>query len=207
MTSGTARVRCLLLGKCFEDTQQRPQSPPCAVTDTSPHALWLPGVPGCSHLAIAVVHPEGHVGRHQQQERFLLRQLLFQPLDHLAAFIGPLKGVGDREREDMCYSPNLPTFTLTATLKSTVSTLQLGKWPQSRRNAVNRIHRTPSCSERCSLQNLYTWTGLCSPIPAVPAELQSCVATVPAVPCIFRSRGCSSIMSLGSHSTGSKELL
>lgn len=108
----------------------------------------------------------------------------------------PSEGCGKEGAEDTCYSPNLPPFTLTAILISTVSTLWVGKWPQHRRNAVSRIHRTSSCSERCNLQILYTWTRLCSPIPAVPAEVQRCVATVPAVPCIFCSRGCNSIMSL-----------
>lgn len=50
---------------------------------------------GGAHLAVAVVHPEGHAGRHEQQQRLLLRQLLLQPLHGLAALVGPLWEVGE----------------------------------------------------------------------------------------------------------------
>lgn len=44
-----------------------------------------------AHLAVSVGHSERHVGRHEKQQRLLLRQLLPQSLDHLGSFGGSLQ--------------------------------------------------------------------------------------------------------------------
>lgn len=54
-------------------------------------AVWrLHEVAADTHLAVATVHPEGHAGRHEQEQRLLLRELLLQPLNGLAALVGLL---------------------------------------------------------------------------------------------------------------------
>lgn len=43
-----------------------------------------------THLAVPVGHSEGHVGRHEEKQRLLLRELLPQTLNHLGPFGGSL---------------------------------------------------------------------------------------------------------------------
>lgn len=43
------------------------------------------------YLAIPVVDPQMHAGRHEQQQRLLLTQLFPEPLDHFWTLIGSLK--------------------------------------------------------------------------------------------------------------------
>lgn len=43
-------------------------------------------------LAVAIVHPEGHAGGHEQEQRLLLRELLLQPLNGLAGLVRSLWG-------------------------------------------------------------------------------------------------------------------
>lgn len=45
----------------------------------------------CGYLAILVVDPQMHAGRHEQQQRLLLTQLFPETVDHFWTLIGSLK--------------------------------------------------------------------------------------------------------------------
>lgn len=45
----------------------------------------------CGYLAILVVDPQVHAGRHEQQQRLLLTQFFPQPVDHFGTLVSSLK--------------------------------------------------------------------------------------------------------------------